>query len=70
VTELGNTRTFYVTAKSKRSARRAANADWRWYRTWNSNRESVHLLAEQFGNKVYAFEATADLSSVRLDKRD
>ena len=68
MSDFGNTRTFYVVAKSKRAARRAANSDWRWHRVWNGSKESVHVLADQFGGNVYAFEVTADLSSVRLDK--
>lgn len=68
----GNVKTYYVVAKSKRAARRAANADWRWEsgRTWLSDEAMAHVLAEMPGrhpkDKVYSFEVRADIDTVKF----
>lgn len=66
---MSNERTFYVIAKSKREARRAANADWRWHRTWISDRETALRLIEppfDTDRRVYSFKVKADVESVEL----
>lgn len=67
---MSNEKTFYVIAKSKRAARRAANADWRWQRTWISDRETALMLVRppfhQNGERVYSFKVRADVESVEL----
>ena len=70
---IGNEKTFYVLARSKRSARRAANADWRWYRTWFSDKETALGLLNMPQNSnryVYSFKVRADIDSVELVKRE
>jgi hypothetical protein len=65
---MSNEKTYYVIAKSKRAARRAANADPRWERTWMSDKAMAFVLVEQAlvpGN-VYSFKVRADVESVEL----
>ena len=68
----GNEKTYYVQAKSKRAARRAANADWRWNRTWLSDKYMALVHADMFpkSGSVYSFKVRADLDSVKLVRDD
>jgi hypothetical protein len=66
---MSNEKTYYVIAKSKRAARRAANADPRWQRTWISDREMALVLIQppfDNGSRVYSFKVRADVESVEL----
>lgn len=65
---MSNEKTYYVIADSKRSARRAANADRRWQRTWMSERETALMLVNTglVKGKVYSFKVKADVESVEL----
>lgn len=67
---MSNEKTYYVIANSKRAARRAANADRRWQRTWISDRETALMLTRapfnSEGQRVYSFKVRADVESVEL----